>query len=477
MSILDEKKPHQRFFEALTKIPHGSENEQAISDFLVEFAKTRKRKVIQDAANNVIVYKEASRGYEDHPAVMLQAHIDMVNEKSSDSTHNFETDPLDIYVEDGFVKARGTTLGADDGAGAAYIMAVLDDDTLMHPRINAVFTTGEESTMNGAFQIDPKLLDARRLINLDCIDEGISTTASSGGMDVLFHRKLNWINNNQNCCQLCVSGLYGGHSGGDIHLERGNALKIIARVLHVLQKQNTIMLSSLSGGFKVNAIPHTAETVFAYDGDFSHLSSIVKETAAAIQKELAYSDRGLQIEIRQIEPVKAVVDQNDSEAIVMLLYLHPTGLRHKSEHMDGLTVASENIGVVTLDRMHFEAAVSMRGALDSYVKDMQDESHTLGALLGFECEDANWYPCWEYVENSALRSIMKEVYHDMYGTDLIVEAVHGGLECGILKDKLPDLDIVTLGMDMYDVHTPMEKLDLASFDRSYRFLCEFLSKL
>lgn len=477
MYILDIQKPYQRFFEDLTRIPHGSENEQAISDFLVNFAKARKLEVIQDKANNVIVYKAASRGYEDHPAVMLQAHIDMVNEKSSDSTHNFETDPLDLYVEDGFVKARGTTLGADDGAGAAYIMAVLDDDTLLHPRINAVFTTGEESTMNGAFQMDEKLLDARRLINLDNIDEGISTTASSGGMDVLFRRRLNWVSNQRTCCRLGVSGLYGGHSGGDIHLERGNALKIIARILHVLSKKHAIALCELHGGFKVNAIPHTAEAIFAFDGDFAGLSNSVREVTREIKKELEYTDGKLQAEISAAAPVSQVLHASDSEAIVNLLYLHPTGLRHKSDHMDGLTVASENIGVVTLDTTHFEAAVSMRGALDSYVNDMRDESHMLGKLLGFDCEDANWYPCWEYVEKSPLRSMMNAVYHDMRGKDLIFEAVHGGLECGIFKEKMHDLDIVTLGVDMYDVHTPMEKLDLASFDRSYQFLCEFLSKL
>ena len=477
MSILDENKPHQRFFEDLTKIPHGSENEQAISDFLVEFAKARNLEVVQDKANNVIIYKEASRGYEDHPAVMLQAHIDMVNEKSSDSGHNFETDPLDIYVEDGFVKARGTTLGADDGAGAAYIMAVLDDDTLMHPRINAVFTTGEESTMNGAFQIDPKRLDARRLINLDNIEEHVSTTASSGGMDVIFHRHLNWVSNNRNCCRICVSGLYGGHSGEDIHLERGNALKILGRILHVLPKAYNICLYALHGGFKVNAIPHTAEALFAYDGEFSLLVTAVKEIASAIQKELEYSDPELTVETMQTDRWTEVLNSNDSDAIVNLLYLHPTGFRHKSDQLNGLTVASENIGVVTLDRTHFEMVVSMRGTPDSYVQDMRDESHTLGELLKFSCEDANWYPCWEYVENSNLRTIMKEVYYELYQMDLILRAVHGGLECGILKNKIPDLDIVTLGVDMYDVHTPMEKLDLASFDRSYHFLCEFLSKL
>lgn len=477
MSVLDQNKPYQKYFEELTKIPHGSGNEKAISDFLVNFAKELNLEVVQDEANNVIVYKEASKGYEDHPSVMLQAHIDMVNEKNGDSDHDFDKDPLDIYIEDGYLKARGTTLGGDDGAGVAYIMAVLADESLEHPRLNALFTTGEEATMIGAFTVDPKLLDARRLINIDGEEEDVSNTASAGGIDVLFHRAVSWKKNDTDCYELKVSGLSGGHSGGEIHKEKGNANKIAARILHNLAKDGTITLCEISGGLKVNAIPREAKAVFAAAAGEAKVKETAQRVIDEIKKELEYTDNGLCVEIKAVDKAAEAMDQKTSDAIVDLIYLMPTGLRHKSDHLDGLTVASENIGVVTTGKAGFDLAISIRGALDSYVQDMTDELKTLGSLLGFTCKDDNWYPCWDYMDVSPLRDTMNEVYREVHGKDLILEAIHGGLECGIFKEKMHDLDIVTMGPNLYDVHTPDEKLNMESFDRTYTFLCKFLSRL
>ncbi|MEF9968432.1 MAG: M20/M25/M40 family metallo-hydrolase, partial [Longicatena sp.] len=248
MTILDSSKGYQKYFEEITKIPHGSDEEKQISDFLVKVANDNNLKVVQDKVNNVIIYKDASKGYENHEPVALQAHIDMVNEKNSDSNHDFSKDPLDIYIEDGFLKARGTTLGADDGAGVAYILSVLTDSNLKHPPLIGIFTVNEEATMLGAFEIDTELIKAKRLINIDGEEEDSSMTGSAGGMDIFISEPITRDTNKTNGYKLVIRGLQGGHSGAEIHKERGNSNKILARLLHALSKEGTIQLATFNGG-------------------------------------------------------------------------------------------------------------------------------------------------------------------------------------------------------------------------------------
>ncbi|MEF9919708.1 MAG: beta-Ala-His dipeptidase [Erysipelotrichaceae bacterium] len=475
MELFDCNKTYQKYFEGLTKIPHGSGNEKAISDHIVAFAKELGLSVRQDAVYNVVIEKAASKGYEDHPEIVLQAHIDMVDEKNNDSKHDFNSDGLDLYIEDGFLRAKGTTLGADDGAGVAYIMSVLADPNLKHPKMQALFTTQEESTMEGAFKLDPTWITGRRLINIDGEEEDVSNTASAGGIDVAFTKALTYKIVNAKGYKLSIGGLLGGHSGGEIHRERGNANKIASRIVYQINKVHPVCLADFVGGLKINAIPRESTIVFTSDANLETVKAIVEEFGGQVKKELEHSDAGFTFELTECN-VEKVIDHETSSSILKLVYTMPCGFRHKSDLLDGLTIASENIGVISMSDK-FSCEISIRGALESYVRDMEDELHVLGEAFGFDTKEDNWYPCWDYMENSVVRDVMEEVYEEIHGSKIRLEAIHGGLECGIFKNKFPDMDMVTMGPNLYDVHTPGEKLDLVSFDTTYTFLCKFLERL
>lgn len=469
MSIIS-KETYLHYFEEITKIPHGSGNEKQLSDYLCRFARERGLKLEQDKYYNVVIYKPASKGYEGHKPVALQSHIDMVEE--SDNDYDFSKG-LEIYTEDGFIKAKDTTLGADDGIGVALTLAVLDDNTLEHPPIEAIFTTQEETTMEGAFNLKPEYIKARRLINLDGEIEGLSTTTSSGGIDVFFTKELKKEANIQKSYKLYITNLSGGHSGAEIHKEKGNAIKILSRILKQLDDIN---LCSINGGNKINAIPRDASAVFACDKSLQELNHLISETVIDINNELSHSDNPLEYFLKE-EINEFCYSKEDTKSIINLLYLMPTGLRHKAEHLDNLTIASENIGTVNINNDVFNLGISIRGALESYVQDMKSELFTLAEVLNFEVNADNWYPAWDYMDDSKLRDLMCKAYKEASGEEMKLEGVHAGLECGIFKNKFPDMDIVAIGPTIYDCHSPNERIEIASVDRTYKFLKILLSKL
>ena len=469
MSIIS-KETYLHYFEEITKIPHGSGNEKQLSDYLCRFARERGLKLEQDKYYNVVIYKPASKGYEGHKPVALQSHIDMVEE--SDNDHDFSKG-LEIYTEDGFIKAKDTTLGADDGIGVAMTLAVLDDNTLEHPPIEAIFTTQEETTMEGAFNLKPEYIKARRLINLDGETEGLSTTTSSGGIDVFFTKELKKEANIQKSYKLYITNLSGGHSGAEIHKEKGNAIKILSRILKQLDDIN---LCSINGGNKINAIPRDASAVFACDKSLQELNHLIFETVVDINNELTHNDNPLEYFLKE-EINEFCYSKEDTKSIINLLYLMPTGLRHKAEHLDNLTTASENIGTVNINNDIFNLGISIRGALESYVQDMKSELFTLADVLNFEVNADNWYPAWDYMDDSKLRDLMCKAYKEASGEEMKLEGVHAGLECGIFKNKFPDMDIVAIGPTIYDCHSPNERIEIASVDRTYKFLKILLSKL
>lgn len=469
MSIIS-KETYLHYFEEITKIPHGSGNEKQLSDYLCRFARERGLKLEQDKYYNVVIYKPASKGYEGHKPIALQSHIDMVEE--SDNDYDFSKG-LEIYTEDGFIKAKDTTLGADDGIGVAMMLAVLDDKTLEHPTIEAIFTTQEETTMEGAFNLKPEYIKARRLINLDGETEGLSTTTSSGGIDVFFTKKLKKEANIQKSYKLYITNLSGGHSGAEIHKEKGNAIKILSRILKQLDDIN---LCSINGGNKINAIPRDASAVFGCDKSLQELNHLISETVIDINNELSHSDNPLEYFLKE-EINEFCYSKEDTKLIINLLYLMPTGLRHKAEHLDNLTTASENIGTVNINNDVFNLGISIRGALESYVQDMKSELFTLAEVLNFEVNADNWYPAWDYMDDSKLRDLMCKAYKEASGEEMKLEGVHAGLECGIFKNKFPDMDIVAIGPTIYDCHSPSERIEIASVDRTYKFLKILLSKL
>lgn len=474
--VLNEYLPHQKYFEDISRIPHGSHNEKELSDYLVKFAGDLGLKVKQDKLYNVIIYKPASEGYEDHPAIILQSHIDMVCEKNGDCDFDFEKDSLKLYIEDGFVRAKGTTLGADDGVGAALTMAVLADKTLKHPALECVFTVCEEVGLIGAQALDKNDFTSKRLINLDNSSSLSTYVSCSGGLRFRLKKKLEMVKCNSKAYRLEVRGLYGGHSGGNIHLERGNSNKICSRVLYHLNKEVGINLVNIDGGSKENAIPREATAIFASSGDVKKIKNIVAEQREKIKKELMYSDAGLTIEIYE-DKAEKMCSKDISDSIITMFYMLPNGFKHRSMVIDGLTVASQNMGVIKTVDNEVICTYSLRGAIESYNDEGMEILVNFCNLFGFEWESGSRYPAWEYSENSVMREILKTVYKDFYDRDIQIKATHGGLECGVFKKIIPDIDIVTLGAESYDVHTPNERLNLESFDNTYKLLVQYLANL
>ncbi len=475
--VLDWSKAHQKYFEEMAGIPHGSYHEKEYSDYLVEFAKKQGLRYKQYDIGNVIIYKDASEGYEDHPAVVIQAHMDMVCEKTPESDHDFEKDPLKLYIEDGWLHAKGTTLGADDGTGVCYMLAILEDKSLSHPALECVFTSMEEIGLDGALALEPEDLKGRRYINLDGGGGGVETVITAAG-------GLRWngvmaLSRNEAVKQgyrLTIGGLAGGHSGGCIHMEKGNAIKLCARVLKELQKEGTLILSAVDGGSKDNAIPRDCWAEFVTDIEEGVLLERAKAFGEVLRSELRYSDKDLTVVLEKAEITKAWAKE-ESDKFLDFLFICPTGLRHRNMNIKDHTIASENLAVVKTKENQVEVSVSMRSAFESYIDEMAEELRIMGRLYGFAQEEGGKYPAWGFEENSALRGVMRESVKRCMGKELVEKAVHGGLECGVAKNKWPDMDIVTLGPASEGAHSPDEKLNLKSFDDCYDLLCDLISHL
>lgn len=474
-NVLDHTIAHQKYFEEMTRIPHGSFQEKEYSDYLVTFAKQHGFNYKQDDMNNVIIYKPASDGYEKHPSVILQAHMDMVCEKNKDTQFNFETDVLQLYIEEGLLKAKGTTLGADDGTGVAYMLAILDDNKANHPSLECVFTVQEEVGLFGAMAIKKEDLHAKRMINLDDGGETLSCTTSAGGVNVLLKQLRILVPTHKQGYCLEVKGLMGGHSGGEISKERGNANKLIARILYRISKQYDVQINQIQGGIKDNAIPREAMALFVSDASFESLDSLVKQMEIDIKKEFETSDHNVFVQFTQVDVNEAMASV-ESEMLIKLLMALPNGMRSRSMDVEGLVVASSNIGVIDAgDEIIINCSV--RGALESYIDLIVEEIEVIGEVFEYESEREARYPAWSYTKDSFMRETLQKVCLTLYEKELELVAVHGGLECGIFKALDEDMDIVTMGPRMQNIHTPQEALDIASFDRTLNFLKTYLEAL
>ena len=473
--ILNEKLLHQKHFEDISCIPHGSHNEKELSDYLVQFAKNLFLKVKQDKIGNVIIYKEASKGYENHPAIILQSHIDMVCEKNANYNHDFLTDPLTLYIEDGYVKAKGTTLGADDAYGMAYMMAILEDKSLMHPPLECVFTVLEEVGLLGVQVLEKEDFKGKKLINLDNGSDLYTYVSCAGGIRFAFFKEMEMENCLSQVYRLEFKGLHGGHSGGAIHLERGNSNKIASRTLYHLNKKFGINLISINGGLQDNAIPRECMAVFSSNGNKGDIIEFVLEQEKIIKKELEFSDPGLKISIME-EKASQMCTKEISDKIITMFYLLPNGFQHKNLFLD-ITSASQNFGVVTTENNTIKGAYTFRGALDSYLDEEQEILINFCNIFGFQWECVSRHPTWEYLPDSPMRETLKKVYKEFYNREILEKATHGSLECGVFKKIIPDIDIVTLGPECHDAHTPTESMSIKSFDEIYLVLVKLLENL
>ncbi len=455
-----------KIFESLAAIPHGSGNTKAISDHCVAYARERGAQVLQDEWNNVLIRVPATAGYEEHETVVIQGHLDMVCEKTPESNHDFEKDGLCLRREGDWLMATDTTLGGDDGIAIAYSLALLEEDT-PHPALELFFTVDEETGMDGALGFDPKWITGRKLLNLDSEDEGELTVSAAGGINVVGRLPLEWEPCNTAVYEIRVEGLRGGHSGAEIHQGRANANIILGKILSGLPCR----LISVNGGQKPNVITAAATALVAMaepvDG---------KALTELFRREYGDRDPDLTVTVTTATATKMLQKEQSDRAIALLAAL-PDGVQKWSEEMEGLVETSLNCGIVETDEEQLTVLTSLRSMKNAERDALAERVTALMARHGLAAEIVGGYPAWEYREESPLRETVCRCYKNLTGKEMKVLAIHAGLECGLLAEKLPGLDSVSLGPDMRDIHTPRERISLSSSERTWNLLKEILKAL
>ena len=477
MAVLDQLEPKNvfRFFEQMCAIPHGSYNTKAVSDWCVAFAKERGLEHYQDEMNNVILIKEASAGYEEAQPVILQGHLDMVCEKAPGCEKDMAREGLDLAVEGDYIYAEGTTLGGDDGIAVAMALAALDDESLPHPRLEVILTTEEEVGMDGAMALDVSPIRGRKLLNLDSEAEGVFTVSCAGGSMAACGLPVARAPFGGDILRVRVAGLTGGHSGAEIHKGRANANMLLGRLLRAMAAETELRLVSADGGLKDNAIPVAAEAVVAAE-DGRKAKAAAERMAACFQTEYRRSDPMLTVTAEEAAAAWQPMDASSTERAVCLLACAPNGVQTMSQDIHGLVQTSLNLGILKTGENAMTASFCIRSSVDSEKEMLKDRLACLLAQLGGGVSFSGEYPGWAYRPDSPLRELMTEVYREQYGREPKVEAIHAGLECGLLAGKLPGLDCVSIGPDLLEIHTPREKMSISSVQRVWMFVREILKR-
>lgn len=464
------------YFEKLCSIPHGSTNTKAISDYLVSFAVEHHLRYIQDALNNVIMFAAGTCGMENHKPVILQGHMDMVCDQDASSTIDMEKDGLEVDHDDTFVFAHGTTLGGDDGIAVAYALALIDDTTIPHPPLEVIITVDEEIGMLGAADIDLSELRGKTLLNIDSEDEGIFTVSCAGGATATISLPIERRAVYGPCIRLAVDGLKGGHSGAEIHKNRANANKVMGEFMNRIQNLMPLCLTSYAGGTKDNAIPWAAQaTMVAMGIHLERINDIARQLQAEIRE--TFNEPDALVQAFDVDALGGNALTSESTAkVIGLLCAAPNGIQAMSKDMPNLVQTSLNLGIAKLaDR--FTATFSVRSSVNEEKEELLAQLRKLAEFHDGAYSQMGDYPAWEYRQDSPLRETCVRIYRDMFGKDPQVLAIHAGLECGILGDKIPDLDCVSIGPQMHDIHTSRERLDIASTERTWNFLLEVLKSL
>lgn len=478
--ILKDKEPKAvlHYFEEISQIPRGSGNEKAIADYLVSFAKERNLYVYRDEFNNVFIRKNATKGYENGEAVILQGHTDMVCEKNMDKKHDFLKDPIELVLDGDFLHANSTTLGADDGVAVAYILALLDSNDIPHPMLECLLTSGEETGMEGATGFDVSQITARKMLNLDSDNEHEILCGSAGDLRQTITKHFSKVSPCGKALTLKVCGLSGGHSGGEIHLEKGNANKIMGRILFAALNAGKINLVDILGGSKDNAIPRECiATVMVEEKNVDAVKSAINNIVKDIAIELENSDKGFKLEITNAAAPKYMMDDKSTIDIIKILKLLPNGVRANSTVLKGLVVASINVGVIKMYEDYIEIYTLARSSVESYLPSLGEEVEIISDAFDAKAKRASQCPGWKFEVNSPLRELYAKTYKELNGKDPEVIAIHAGLECGLFKSKIPDLDVISNGPYCKDIHTPDETLDLKSVERVWKLLLKVLEQM
>ncbi len=458
-----------KHFDEIRKIPRCSKNEGKIREYVIEFAKKKGLEYQADEVGNVIIRKKATPGHENAPGVILQAHLDMVCEKNSDVDFDFEKDPIRVKREDGWITADGTTLGADNGIGVAAALAVLEDDSIVHGPLEVLLTVDEETGLTGASNLKGGLLHGKYLLNLDSEDEGVFFIGCAGGRDTVFTLKIEREKYEGKAFEIKVSGLKGGHSGVDIHLQRGNAIRILARVLYEI---DGVKISSIKGGNKRNAIPREASAVVIAEEE--KVKEAVEKVLSEVKEELKYSDPGVKIEYTEASSSDYI---KESKKIVDFLMSLPHGVLAMSLAMEGLVETSTNLAVVNSHQDHVEVVESSRSSINSSLDFVCKQLKALGELAEAETHQPPGYPGWTPNPDSQILKIMKEVYRKLFGKEPEVTAIHAGLETGIIGKNYPGLEMISFGPTIKYPHSPDERVEIKSVEKFWKLLVETLKAL
>lgn len=478
MGVLSNLEPKEVFsyFEEICGIPHPSYKEKKLSDYCVDFAQKHGLEVRQDSLGNIIIVKEATAGYEKVEPLMIQGHLDMVCEKEPDCDIDFEREGLRLKIEGDYITAEGTTLGGDDGIAIAYALAILASDTLEHPRIEAIFTVSEEVGMEGAGAIDLSGLRGHKLLNLDSEEEGYLLTSCAGGCSAKVTLPVSYETRHGSLYELTVDGLVGGHSGTEIDKGRANSNLLMGRLLMALEGKAEYSIVSMEGGLKDNAIPRKTQAVILVENSGAQeLEDLVKETESVIRKEYAVTDPDIRITVRQKEVSEAKTLTGESRRkLIALVTMLPNGIQSMSANIEGLVETSLNLGVLVLSGEELTLRYAVRSSVQTARDFLVEKLRFLTELLGGGLTTEGTYPAWEYKKDSKLREDMVRVYKEMYGKEPVIQAIHAGLECGLLAGKIEDLDAVSIGPDMVSIHTTEEKLSISSTKRVWDYIVEVI---
>ena len=465
-----------RFFEEISAIPRASYNEKAVADYLEAFAKERGLYCYRDELNNIFIKKPATAGQEGRAPVLFQGHTDMVCEKNGDVEHDFSKDGLKLWVDGNFLRAKGTTLGADDGVAVALMLSILDGEIAEHPDVECLFTTAEEVGLNGAHGFDYSQISARRMINADSELLGKITCGCAGGIRSELRLPVETEAFSGSALRLSISGLMGGHSGENIDSGRANANKLMGRLLAALSAAGDVRLISVNGGSKDNAIPRECVALLAVS-DAEAASELLSAQAEEIAKELVKEDQGFCVTVEDAEPEAVMLTQESTARAVAVLAAVPNGVFEMNREIKGLVEFSRNLGVVRTENDALEFVFASRSAMENRLDASTREIDALAKVLGGTTKHYSRYPGWNFAPNSDLREAYIKAYRDVTGESATVNVIHAGLECGIIYSNLPDMDIISISPTLHDLHSPDESLELDSVEVFWKTIVRLLQIL
>ena len=479
MGKLDNLEPKRVFyyFEELSKVPRCSLKEDKVADWLVKFAEDHNLEYIRDENNNVIIKKSGTKGYENSDILIIQGHMDMVCEKSEKSTVDFDNDGINLGVEGNNIIAKETTLGADNGIAVAMALAILESDEISHPPLEVLLTSNEENGMSGARNLDGSMLKGKRLLNLDSEEEGVACIACAGGERdyIIFEKEYKNIEENRDFYEISVTGLKGGHSGSDVTKGLGNSNKLLSRSLYRINEAFSLDLIDISGGAKPNAIPRYAKAVISIkEKDRKKLQDLIVELNSEFVNELGKVDPDVRLNLERTTVYNKALSDKLKNNIINLVNILPNGIQSMSHNIIGLVSCSVNVGVIESDETEIRVLTNIRSELSSLKEEVADRNRICADLCNGKFHVQSSYPAWEFKDISEIRDIVTKTYNDLFNRELKLEAIHAGLECGLFKETIGDIDMISIGPNIYGAHAPGETLEIESTRNVYNLVLEIL---